>query len=162
MKNFSKIVLAALTLPLMAKAALAQSNYSLSQFEGFYIGAYGGAIMDTGLNSSAGAIAGANFVVTDYVLAGMEVQGGAKFAPTISYDALMLGKIGYEISDNLMVYGAGGGGLVNGVTSYAVGGGAEAIIVDQVGVRAEALATGPWGGNINSTKLNAGLLWHMQ
>ena len=61
-----------------------------------------------------------------------------------------------------MVYGAGGGGLINGATSYAVGAGAEAIVIDRVGVRAEALATGAWGAGVDATKISAGLLWHMQ
>ncbi len=163
MKILHKTILAIAALGISSTAALAQSDYyQLSQFEGFYVGAYGGADMSGTMTPSAGGIAGANFVITDYILAGAEVQGGAKFGATTSYDVLMLGKLGYEISDNLMVYGAGGGGLINGVTSYAVGGGAEAIVIDQIGVRAEALATGSWGGAINATKISAGLLWHLQ
>ena len=92
MKIFQKTIIAVAVLGLASTQTLAQQlNYNLSQFEGFYVGAYGGAIMDSTMTPSAGAIAGANFVVTDYILAGLEVQGGAKFAPTMTYDALMLG-----------------------------------------------------------------------
>ncbi len=163
MKILQKTLIAIAAFGISSSAVLAQSDYyALSQFEGFYVGAYGGAIMDPTMNASAGGIAGANFVVTDAILVGAEMQVGAKFAPTMTYDALMLGKVGYEINDTIMVYGAGGGGLVDGVGSYAFGGGAEAILIDQVGVRAEVLGTGAWGAAPDSTRISAGLLWHLQ
>ncbi len=157
-------LLAIISLAISSSGAIAQNvNYSLSQFEGFYVGAYGGARLDPATKWSAGGIAGANFVVTDYLLVGLEAQGGAlDIGGTLTYDGLMLGKLGYEVSDNIMVYAAGGAGLINGSTSYALGGGTEAILVDNIGARAEALGTGAWGGGLDATKASLGLILHLQ
>ena len=164
MKNFKKIILTGIFLAAAPLSALAQSDYyGISSFEGFYAGAYGGAMFDPNATATAGGIAGVNFVITDSILAGLEVQGGAAFdTPTTTYDALMLGRVGYEINDMIMLYGAGGAGLINGATSYAVGGGAEVIVVDNVGVRAEALGTGAWGAGLSATKMSLGVVFHVQ
>jgi len=73
-----------------------------------------------------------------------------------------LGHLGYEVDDQVMVYGALGAGIINGNGSYAIGGGAEAIVMDQLGVRGEVLGLGTWGGGLNAAKATAGVLWHVQ
>ncbi len=164
MKLIGKLLFSISALTIMSASAMAQSlNYSLSQFEGFYVGAYGGARLDPANKWSAGGIAGANFVVTDYLLVGLEAQAGAiDIGGSLTYDGLMIGKLGYEVSDNIMVYAAGGSGLIDGAASYALGGGAEAILIDNIGARAEVLGTGAWGGTFDATKASLGLILHLQ
>lgn len=159
-----KVLLAAATIGFSSVGALAQdAYYGLSAFEGIYVGAYAGGLMSsTATNWTAGGIAGANFAITDGIVAGAEVQGGGTFGTTTTYDALMLGHLGYEISDQAMVYGAAGGGAINSTASYAVGVGAEFIAADQLGVRGEVLGTGAWGGGFTATKASAGVLWHVR
>ncbi|HHY50446.1 MAG TPA: hypothetical protein GYA10_11940 [Alphaproteobacteria bacterium] len=137
----------------------------LFNFEGFYVGGTAGvgAFPPTGGVGTIGVVAGANFAVTDAVLAGVEFQGdtlwnGGGFA---GFDALFLGKLGGYLNDSTVVYGTGGGGWVAGNTSYALGAGIEMAVVDQVSVRGEALATGTWGGWPDGGKITAGVLWHM-
>lgn len=163
MNNPCKLLLAALAFGISSAGALAQSAYyGTSPFEGVYVGGYAGGIMNPGATATLGVAAGANFAVTDGIMVGAEAQGGAAFGTTTTYDAMMLGHLGYEIDDQVMIYGALGSGLINGTGSYAVGGGAEAVVMDQLGVRGELLGTGAWGGGLNATKATAGILWHVQ
>lgn len=156
---------AAAALCLSSAGALAQGDtpyYGLSAFEGGYVGGYGGGFLSPEVDGTLGGIAGVNFALTDGIVLGAEAQGGATFGDTTTYDALMLGHLGYEVNDSAMIYGALGSGLIDGAGSYAIGGGAEAIVTDQLGVRGELLATGEWGGGIEATKATAGVLWHMR
>ena len=103
------------------------------------------------------------FAVTDAILAGVEFQGDAVWngGGFYGYNALFLGKLGGYLTDDLIVYGAAGGGWIASTPSYALGGGVEMAIADQFSVRGEALATGSWGGGFNGGKITAGLLWHL-
>lgn len=153
---------------LMSAGAQAQDSYgaaypALSPFEGIYAGVYGGGRFVPGMSAlTAGIIAGANFSITDSLVLGLEAQGGATFGPAISYDALMLARAGAEFNDQFLVYGAAGGGWISGVGSYAVGGGAEFLALDQLSVRGEVLGTGTWGAGLGGVKANAGVLWHLR
>ncbi|UJQ94931.1 hypothetical protein [Mariluticola halotolerans] len=158
-----KILLATAAMCFSAGGAYAQSAYyATSPFEGIYVGGYAGGVLNPGVTGTLGVVGGANFAVTDGVSVGVEAQGGAAFGNTTTFDALMLAHLGYEMNDEVMVYGALGTGVVNGAGSYAVGGGVEAIVVDQLGVRGEVLGTGAWGGGLSATKATAGLLWHVR
>jgi hypothetical protein len=155
--------MAAAALLLSVGGAAAQSSYyGVSPFEGFYAGGYAGGMINSDSAGSLGVVAGVNFAVSDGVLLGAEAQGGATFGSSTSYDTLMLGHIGYQTDSQVMVYGALGTGVIDGTGSYAMGGGAEAIVTNQVGVRGEILGTGPWGSTMNSVKATAGVLWHVQ
>lgn len=163
MKFPCALFIAAITLAVSSVSAFAQSSYyGVSPFEGIYVGAYAGGVLDPSALATVGGVAGANFAITDGIMAGAEVQAGATFGATTTYDALMLGHLGYEVDDQVMVYGAMGAGIINGTGSYAIGGGAEAIVMDQLGVRGEILGTGTWGGGPNAAKATAGILWHVQ
>lgn len=163
MKVPCKVLVATAAIGFLTSGAIAQdAYYGNSQFEGVYVGAYGGGIINPGTAGTVGVAAGANFSITDDILVGIEGQGGAAFGNTTTYDALALGKLGYEIDDMILVYGAVGGGAINGVNSYAIGAGAEAMVVDQIGVRGEVLGTGAWGGGLSSTKATAGVIWHVR
>lgn len=158
-----KILLAAAAFGLIPAAAMAQSSYyGISPFEGAYVGGYGGAMTNPDMNGTLGGIAGANFSVTDGIMVGAEAQGGATFGSTTTYDAMMLGHVGYEVDDQMLVYGKLGAGMIDGTGSYAVGGGAETMLVDQIGVRGELLGTGAWGEGPSAAKVTAGVLWHMR
>ena len=140
-------------------------NSSLFNFEGFYVGATlgAGAFPVPGIVGTVGGVAGANFALTDAFLAGVEFQGDALWngGGFIGFDALFLGKLGGYLSDDMIVYGTGGGGWVAGVGSYGLGAGIEMAVMDQVSVRGEAMATGTWGGLPNGGKATVGVLWHM-
>ena len=163
MKVPCKILLAAAALSVSTVGALAQSSYyGASPFEGAYVGGYAGGILNPGATATLGVVGGANFAVTDGIVVGVEAQGGAAFGNTTSFDAMMLGHVGYELDDQVLVYGAAGSGVINGTGSYALGGGAEAIVADQIGVRGEILGTGAWGGGFSAAKATAGVIMHMR
>jgi len=158
-----KILLATAALCFSASGAFAQSAYyTTSPFEGIYAGGYAGGMLNPGVTGTLGVVGGANFAVTDGVSVGAEAQGGAAFGNTTTYDALMLAHLGFEIDDQVMLYGALGTGVIDGTGSYAIGGGAEAIVMDQLGVRGEILGTGAWGDGFSATKATAGVLWHVR
>ncbi len=138
----------------------------LFNFEGIYVGGtVGGAAFPTtaGLVGTVGVVAGANFALGDAVLAGAEFQGdvlwdGGGFT---GVDALLLGKLGFYLSDETLIYGTAGGGLVDGTTSYALGAGIEMALADQLSGRIEGMATGGWGAAPDGGKVALGLIWHM-
>ena len=137
----------------------------LFNFEGFYIGAAGGGAMvpGPGLVGTVGVVAGANFEVTDGILAGVEWQGDTLWngGGFVGFDALFLGKLGGYMSDSAIVYGVAGGGWVNNSPSYAFGAGVEAAVAQQVSLRGELLGTGSWGSWPDGAKATVGLIWHM-
>lgn len=150
-----------------SSGAVAQETYqdpytAGSPFEGVYAGAYTGARFNPGTSATLGVVAGANFAVTNGVSIGLEGQGGAAFASPTQFDALMVGHVGYDVSNQAQVYGALGAGFVNGTGSYAMGVGAEVMAVQDIGVRGEILGTGAWGGGLNGAKASAGVLWHLR
>jgi outer membrane immunogenic protein len=160
--------LAVALLAVVSTSAFAQDAYMAdpyaagAPFEGVYAGAYTGAKFNPGTAVTLGVIAGANFSVTDNVLVGVEAQGGAAFSNPTKFDALMVGHVGYEFDDMAVLYGAAGGGLVNGTGSYVLGVGGEVMLVQDISLRGEILGTGPWGGGLNGAKANAGVLWHLR
>jgi opacity protein-like surface antigen len=161
-------LLTVLTLALGSTSAYGQDAYSSdsyaigSPFEGVYAGVYTGGRFNPGTSITLGAIGGANFTVTDNITVGIEGQGGAAFSNPTNFDALMVGHLGYEVDDQVMIYGALGAGVVNSSAAYAVGVGAEAMVLQDIGVRGEILGTGPWGGGLNGAKASAGVIWHMR
>lgn len=137
----------------------------LFNFEGFYLGVTGGGATfpSTGVVGTVGVVAGANFEVTDGIIAGVEWQGDTLWngGGFVGFDTLFLGKLGGYISDSAIIYGTAGGGWIDGNTSYAFGAGIEAAVADQLSLRGELLGTGTWGGMPNGAKATVGLIWHM-
>lgn len=137
----------------------------LFNFEGFYVGATGGAaiVPGPGTVGTIGVVAGANFEVADGILAGVEWQGDALWngGGFVGASAMFLGKLGGYISDQAIVYGTAGAGWVDSTPSYAFGAGIEMAVAQQISVRGELLGTGTWGGMPDGAKANIGLIWHM-
>jgi len=135
----------------------------LFDFEGLYLGVTGGGALAGTLFGTAGVVVGANFAITDGIIAGVEFQGdtywnGGGYA---AYDALALGRIGGFVSDNAMVYGDLGAGVVNGAGAYAFGGGVELAMTDQLSVRGDVQGLGLFGAGPTIAKATVGLLWHV-
>jgi len=136
----------------------------LFNFDGLYLGGTaGGALASGGLYGTLGVVVGANFAVSDGILAGLEFQGdtywnGGGFA---AYDALALGRIGGFVSDNALLYGDVGVGAVSGAPVYALGGGVEFGLTDALSVRGDLQGIGGFGSFPTVAKATVGLLWHM-
>jgi outer membrane immunogenic protein len=86
-----------------------------------------------------------------------------------AFDALILGKIGVLASDQVLVYAAAGVGTINtdgdNIGVYAVGGGVEVAVTDNMSVRGEVLGLGDWDdfdGNdgFDAAKATVSVLWH--
>jgi outer membrane immunogenic protein len=137
---------------------------SLFNFEGLYVGGSAGGAVEAGsLYGTLGVVVGANFAVSDGIIAGLEFQGdtywnGDGYA---AYDALALGRVGGFISDNTLLYGDIGGGFVDGSGVYAFGGGVEMGLTDQMSVRGDLQGIGNFGAFPTVAKATVGLLWHI-
>lgn len=136
----------------------------LFDFEGLYVGASaGGAIAGGGPYGTLGVIIGSNFAITDGIIAGIEFQGTGYFngGGLTSYDALALGRVGGFLSDNTMIYGSLGAGVADSSFAYALGGGVEMAMTDQLAVRGEIQGLGAWGSSPSVGKATVGLIWHI-
>lgn len=137
---------------------------ALFDFEGLYLGGTAGLGSFPGPDGSGlvGVVVGANFEVTEAILAGLEFQADAIWNSSGFYgmNALLLGKLGGYLSEDMVIYGAAGGGWVADDPGYAFGAGIEMAIADQFSVRGEGLVTGAWGEGPSGGKVTAGLLWH--
>ncbi len=139
------------------------SSSSLFDFEGLYVGATGGgALTGGGLAGTTGGVVGANFAVTDGIIVGAEFQGDVYWnGGYAGYDALGLARVGGFLSDNTMIYGDAGVGIVNGAGAYAIGGGVEMAMTDQLAVRGDLQGIGAFGAAPSVAKATAGLIWHL-
>ena len=135
----------------------------LFDFEGLYFGATGGGAFTGTAYGTLGVVVGANFAVTDGIIAGVEFQGDTYWngGGLAAYDALALGRVGGFIADNTMLYGDLGAGFLNGTTVYAFGGGAEMALTGQLSVRGDLQALGAFGATPSVAKATVGLLWHL-
>ena len=135
----------------------------LFNFEGFYVGATGGATISNSLYGNVGVVAGANFAITDGIIAGVEFQGDTYWdgGGYTAYDALALGRVGGFVSDNVLLTGDLGVGLLNGGAVYAFGGGAEMGIASNFSVRGDVEAISYFGHAPSALRASAGLIWHM-
>jgi outer membrane immunogenic protein len=135
----------------------------LFDFEGLYVGGTaGGALASGSLYGTLGVVVGANFAVSDGIIAGIEFQGDTYWnGGFAAYDALALGRIGGFVADNAMLYGDLGVGLLNGAPSYALGGGVELAMNDQLSVRGDLQGIGVFGSTPSVAKATVGLLWHL-
>ena len=137
-------------------------NAAAFNFNGFYLGAQGGGTFGSASIGSLGVVAGSNFDISDPIIAGIEFQGDYLFNGSASYDFYALGRLGVVVTNNLLAYGELGTGWVGGTTNYAFGGGLEYALTDTLSIKGEALGTGAWGASPSATRIQAGLLFHLQ
>ena len=138
-------------------------NAAAFDFHGFYLGAQGGMTAGSLHSGSLGVVAGVNFDVADPVMAGIEFQGDwlPGSASSTTYDFFVLGRLGVNVTDNLMAYGDLGTGWIGGTGSYTFGGGAEYALTDQLAIKGEVLGVGAWGASPSAAKIQAGLIFHL-
>ena len=149
-------------------------------WDGLYAGVNLGGVFTNanGLNNldlntsqfSIGGAVGVNFTVADPIIVGLEVQGDYVFQN--GDDAglfLALARVGAVVTDQVLVYAAGGVGLTtgNGTNNgiYALGGGVEVAVTDAVSVRGEVLGLGDFsntGGDqfFDGAKATVGVFYH--
>jgi len=138
-------------------------NPAAFNFNGFYLGAQGGALVSGYSGGSLGVVAGANFNVYDPVVLGIEFEGD--YIPGsggASYDFYILGRGGVVITNDLMAYGEIGPGWLGSQSSFAVGVGAEYAITDQLSIKGEVQRLSTFGSTPGATRVQAGLLFHIQ
>ena len=138
-------------------------NPAAFNFNGFYLGAQGGALVSGFSGGSIGVVAGANFNVADPVMLGIEFEGD--YLPGsggASYDFYILGRGGVVITNDLMAYGEIGPGWLGGKSSYAYGAGAEYALSDQLSVKGEIQRLNTFDSSPAATRIQAGLLFHIQ
>jgi outer membrane immunogenic protein len=135
----------------------------LFDFEGLYLGVQGGGAFSSGIPYGLlGVVVGANFAVTDGIIAGVEFQGDGYYnGGFTAYDALALGRVGGFVSENAMLYGELGAGLLNSTPVYALGAGVELAVADQLSVRGELQGLGGFGALPSVGKATVGLIWHV-
>jgi hypothetical protein len=154
---------------------------SITDFGGLYYGASYGIDVngtwnffpDTGYGlhmtrGDIGAFAGYNFrLLNGVVVAG--VEGQASFLYDTSGDvagsAFGLARAGIVPLEGLMVYGAGGVGILQAKPAYAAGGGIEYALWGDSSVRLEGLAFGelsstPTVAGFSAYKIALGAVWH--
>jgi outer membrane immunogenic protein len=139
---------------------------AMFNFEGAYAGVSGGGYLgnldgtEVG-GGTLGVIAGVNFAMSDLILAGLEFQGGVMWPDSDwDWEAYGLGRVGYEVGDGILAYGAVGLGRADGKGVYAFGGGVEVAAFNPVSVRGEILGVGEWGTTPSAAKATAGVLFH--
>jgi outer membrane immunogenic protein len=135
----------------------------LFNFEGLYAGAQAGGAWNGGTSfGSIGVVVGSNFDVTNGIILGGEFQGDAYFSSgTTAFDALALGRAGGFITDNILLTGDLGVGVVDVTPVYALGGAAEFGLSNSLSVRGDLQFLGQFGASPSATRATIGLLWHM-
>ncbi|MBS3848339.1 hypothetical protein PSC71_15375 [Devosia sp. J2-20] len=149
-------------------------------WEGLYAGVNAGGVFTNanGLTNlqastsqfSVGGAVGVNFIAYDPILLGLEVQGDYVFQD--GDDAgmfLALARVGAVVTDQVMVYAAGGVGMTSrsGTTEniYAIGGGVEVAVTESVSVRGEVLGLGDFSSAagdqfFDGAKATVGVFYH--
>jgi outer membrane immunogenic protein len=154
-------------------------------WEGLYAGVEAGGLfhgegvvpgtLDNSTQGVIGGVVGVNFLVADPIIVGLEVQGDYVWGN--GQDAglfLALARVGAVVTDQVLVYAAGGAGvLARGGASdgvYALGAGIEVAVTDSVSVRGEVLGLGDFstasGGALGpddffeSAKATVGVFYH--
>ena len=172
MNVFNKIVLAPLVTAIATGSTLAADPIAIStssgpaempmyddagfDWSGFYAGVYGvaqaGAVSGTQLGPGIQAGVNAQF---DFYLLGAEVavQGLAGGTATETSYGQILGRAGLVVSDDVVVYAAGGYGLDLGTPDeqeLLLGGGVELSVTDSISIEAQYLHGFPIGGDGNA------------
>ena len=155
----------------------------VTDFSGLYAGINIGGLTDPQFNFfndygwgwhlsrfEMGAFGGYSHALGDMFRAGVEVQLGVNYDTSgdAGLDALALGRLGVVPTPGVLVYAAGGLGLVEGQGAYAFGGGVEYALWGQASLRGEALLLGRMDGapgltgvsGPSTSKVTVGTVWH--
>ena len=166
-----------------AKMSPVFNSGPVTDFAGYYAGVNIGGLSDQNFNFfddygwgwhlsrfEMGGLAGYNFALTDAIRAGVETQLGVNFDTSgdAGFDALALGRVGVVPLEGLLVYAAGGLGLVESEAAYAFGGGLEYALWGHAALRGEALLLGRLDGapgltgisGPTTSKVTVGTVWH--
>jgi outer membrane immunogenic protein len=121
-------------------------------------------------NGLIGGVVGVNFTVADPIIVGIELQGDYVFGNGQDSGLfLALARVGAVVTDQVLVYAAGGVGAINtnGVSDgvYALGAGVEFAVTDKVSIRGEVLGLGDFTNQANnqffdSAKATVGVFYH--
>lgn len=153
------------TVPTSTPIAVPVHDEGAFSWDGFYAGVYG--VTDS---SSAGQDqyglgiqAGVN-TQFEFLLAGAEVsvQGLSGDVGTTTYGQI-LGRAGLVVSDDVLVYGAGGYGLDLGAPEdddLLLGGGLEVAVTDSVSLNAQYLRGVPLSGGDPTNQVTLGAKFH--
>jgi outer membrane immunogenic protein len=145
-------------------------------WDGLYAGVEAGGLFNGGAGSDTrglvGGVVGVNFTVADPIVLGVELQGDYVFESDVGGDDaglfLALGHVGAVVTDQVLVYAAGGFGAVsqagtsNGV--YALGAGVDFAVTDNVSIRGEVLGLGNFDDAnddfFDAAKATVGVFYH--
>jgi outer membrane immunogenic protein len=141
-------------------------------WDGLYAGVEaGGVFSDADTQGLIGGVVGVNFTVADPIVVGLELQGDYVFEGDTVGDYglfLALGKVGAVVTDQVLVYAAGGFGVRtqsgNSDGVYALGGGVDFAVTDNVSIRGEVLGLGNFDDAnddfFDDAKATVGVFYH--
>lgn len=164
MRNRLCLFIAAFLLATTGRAfAFDAYNPASFNFDGFYLGVQGGGQFGSPSSLTLGGVAGANFAIFDPVVAGLEFQADAlPTSASTDYDFYALGRAGVVVTNDFMAYGEAGPGWSRGRFGYAFGAGGEYALSDVLSAKGEIQGIGNFGSGPFGTKIQGGLLFHMQ
>jgi len=155
-----------ITVPTSTPAEIPVHEEAGFDWNGFYAGLYGGiqnspvAGMQYGLGVQAGVNAQFDFYLLGAEVAVHGLTGGN--VGNTSYGQI-LGRAGLVVSDNVLVYAAGGYGIDLGAPEeedVLLGGGVELAVTDNVSVRAQYLHGFPIEGGNPKDQFTVGAAFH--
>ena len=153
-----------ITIPLGATSVPLNAAAPVQDWAGFYAGVYGaGRSAGNSGGLGAGLSLGYNAAL-EFVLVGAEVsvQGYAVDGDTTAYGQL-LGRAGVFVSDEVMVYAAGGYGIEFGAPAedeFLLGGGVEFALNEDVTLRGQYLRSLPTDGSAAGNQFSLGANFH--
>ncbi|HUV33158.1 MAG TPA: hypothetical protein VMW31_06260 [Devosiaceae bacterium] len=129
-------------------------------WDGFYFGVQKGWWVGNS-EFAFDAVAGANFMVTDNVLVGIEGMAGltTDFSSS-AFEAFVRGRVGLLMAEDVLIYKVGEVGSVAGSGTWGLGGGIEFAATDHLSARGEARGVGALGGGLTDLVVSFGVLWH--
>lgn len=155
-----------ITVPTSTQAEMPIYEDAGFDWSGFYAGVYGG-IQNSpagGMQTGLGVTAGVNAQFDFYLLgAEVAVQGLTDDGAGETTYGQILGRAGLVVSDNVMVYAAGGYGIDLGPPAeqdVLAGGGVELAVTDSVSVRAQYLHGFPTEGGNPKDQFTLGANFH--
>ncbi|MHA6299080.1 outer membrane protein [Devosia sp. CAU 1758] len=156
-----------ITVPTSTEAELPIVENVGFDWSGFYAGVHGGAQNGSvsGLQYGLGAQVGVNAQFDFYLLGAEVAVTGLTENGTVGETTYgqILGRAGLVVSDNVMVYAAGGYGIDLGVPAeedVLAGGGVELAVTDDISVRAQYLHGFPVQGGNAKDQFTVGASYH--